>query len=442
MYRDGKKFRRRILVTTSLVLLWTLLVIAVVFAKAFWFAHPSVVRGDFASIEHHLVQELSDAANNKRVGSAALALLHNGKIAAAHGFGIANADTQAPVETHQTLYRVASVSKAVTAWGVMKLVQDGRLSLDEPVMRHLTRWRFPGSEEYRDKVTVRHLLAHTAGLDDGLGYGGFLPGEHVQSLEESLTLPKDSTVGEPRAIRVVREPGTAMAYSGAGYTVLQLLIEEVTKRPFADYIKDSVLTPLGMTRSSFDLDAITSEGRVQEIATSYDHELRQQPHRRQTAKAAASLYTTAHDLARFAMAYTARENPVLTQETVKQMLMPQPGTAGTWGLGQTLFVANEHSGHIVGHDGGSPPAWGGWVRVNPATGNGIVMMISGGSGAVNKLADDWIYWETGQVTFESRRQTAFQLAGPALVAIIVGAVVITLWQIVKFSKLKAVTFNR
>ena len=422
------RLRRTILVTTGLVLLWTLLVIAVVFAKALWFPQPSVVRGDFASLERHLTQELSDAANDKRLGSAALALIHDGKIAAEHGFGVANAETQAPVKTDQTLFRVASVSKAVTAWGVMKLVEEGKLSLDEPVMRHLTRWRFPGSEEYRDKVTVRHLLTHTAGLDDGLGYGGFLPGEQAQSLEESLTLPKDSTAGEPHPIRVVREPGTAMAYSGAGYTVLQLLIEEVTKRPFDDYIKDSVLAPLGMTRSSFDLDALAAEGRLQEITTSYDSELRSQPHRRQTAKAAVSLYTTAHDLARFAVAYTARENPVLRQETVKQMLMPQPGTAGTWGLGQTLFVANDAGGYIVGHDGGSPPAWGGWMRVNPATGNGIVMMSSGGRGAVNKLPDDWVYWETGKVTFEARRQTIFRLAGPALVAIIVGAVVIVLWQ--------------
>lgn len=426
--------RRRIFITTGLILLWTLLVIAVVSAKALWFPHPSVVRGDFASIERHLVQELRDAANDKRFGSAALALLHDGKIAAKHGFGVANLETQAPVKTDQTLFRVASVSKAVTAWGVMKLVEEGKLSLDEPVMRHLTRWRFPGSEEYRDRVTVRHLLAHTAGLDDGLGYGGFSPGEYVQSLEESLTLPKDSTVGEPRPIRVVREPGTAMAYSGGGYTILQLLIEEVTKRPFADYIKDSVLTPLGMTRSSFDLDAITAEGRVQEISTSYDPELRSQPHRRHTAKAAVSLYTTAHDLARFAMAYTARENPVLSQETVKLIMMPQPGTAGTWGLGQTLFIADDDGNYIVGHDGGSPPAWGGWMRVNPATGNGLVMMSSGGSGAVNKLADDWIYWETGKLTFEARRQTVFGLAGPASVAVIVGAVVIILWQLLKPSK--------
>ena len=84
---------------------------------------------------------------------------------------------------------------------------------------------------------------------------------------------------------------------------------------------------------------------------------------------------------------------------------------------------------------------GWWMRVNPATGDGIVMMSSGGRGAVNILVHDWVYWETGKVSFEARRQTIYNLLGPASVAIIVGAVVITLWQRVKYSKRQSVTPN-
>lgn len=425
--------RRRMLGTVGLVLLWALAVLAAVLAEALWFAHPAVVRGDLASIENHLVRELGDAAAERRLGSAALVLVRDGKVAAEHGFGVANAETQAPVKTDRTLYRVASVSKAVTAWGVMKLVEEGKLSLDEPVMPRLKRWRFPGSEEYGGRVTVRHLLSHTAGLDDGLGYGGFLPGEKVQTLEESLDLTRDSTVGEPRPVRVAREPGTGMAYGSAGYTILQLLIEEVTGRPFADYMREAVLQPLGMTRSCFDLDALTAEGRAHELATSYDHQLKPQPQRRHTSQAAVSLFATPRDMARFATAYTAVENPVLRQETLKAMLTAQPGTAGTWGLGQTLFVANDAGGHVVGHDGGSPPAWGAMVRVNPATGNGMVLMVSGGRGAVNQLGHDWVYWETGKVTFEARRQTLYGRVVPASAAIVVGAIVLVLWRLSRSS---------
>jgi CubicO group peptidase (beta-lactamase class C family) len=155
--------RHKILVTTGLILLWTLAVIAVVLAEAMWFAHPAVQRGDVASIEKHLVQKLSEAAVNRKLGSAALVLVQGGKIVAEHGFGVAKAETQASVQTDQTLFILGSVSKAVTAWGVMKLVEEGKLGLDEPVMRHLKRWRFPGSEAWRDNVTARHLQALTTG---------------------------------------------------------------------------------------------------------------------------------------------------------------------------------------------------------------------------------------------------------------------------------------
>ena len=279
-------------VTLGLILLWTLTVVAVVFVEAFWLGPPAVTRGDLSAIETHLVNKLNDAAARQRLGSAALVLVRGGAIAAEHDFGIANADTRSPVKADQTLFQLASVSKAVTAWGVMNLVEEGALGLDEPVLRYLSRWRFPGSAAYRDKVTVRQLLSHTAGLDDGLGYGGFPPGVAIQTLEESLTLTKDSPVGAPRAVLVAREPGKDMAYSGGGYTVLQLLIEEVTHRPFAEYMTEVVLQPLGMAKSSFDWDAIASDGRAQDLAPSFDSELSPHPARRYTATAAVSLYAT------------------------------------------------------------------------------------------------------------------------------------------------------
>jgi CubicO group peptidase (beta-lactamase class C family) len=188
----------KILVTMGLILLWALAVAGAVVAEAFWLGPPAIPRGSLAAIENHLVQRLGDAAENQRLGSGALVLLQGDRIVAEHGFGIADSETRAAVKPDQTLYLLASVSKAVTSWGIMKLVQEGTLSLDEPVLPHLKRWRFPGSDAYRDRVTVRHLLSHTAGLDDGLGYGGFSPDDAIQSLEESLLLTRDSTVGEPR----------------------------------------------------------------------------------------------------------------------------------------------------------------------------------------------------------------------------------------------------
>ncbi|HEX9001063.1 MAG TPA: serine hydrolase domain-containing protein [Blastocatellia bacterium] len=429
MNRQG--MRRKILVTLGLILLWTLAVLAVVFAEALWFPQPAVQRGDLASIENHLVQKLRAATAGKKLGCAALVLVQGGKIVAEHGFGVANAETQAPVKTDQTLFILGSVSKAVTAWGVMKLVEEGRLGLDEPVMRHLKRWRFPGSEAYREKVTVRHLLSHTAGIDDGFRAASFAPGETIQTLEESLTHPKDMDGGTRRGVLVVREPGTTMSYSAsAGNSILQLLIEEITNRRFAEYMKETVLQPLGMTKSSYDLEALAAEGRAQDLAPGFDASLKVHPPRRYTAQAAVALRVTPRDLAQFVLAYT-RENHVLKPETLKQMMTPQPGTAGTWGLGQTLYVANDAGGYVVGHSGAAFPAAGASVRVNPAIGNGFVLTASGGRGATNQLVHDWVYWETGQVTFEARQELVYARLGMASITIIAGVCVLLLWQFLR-----------
>lgn len=404
---------RKILMTTLFILLWAAAVFAVIAAETHWFGRPPVERGKRASIESHLVQKLRDAAENKRLGSAALVLVENGEIVAEHGFGVANAETRAPVKTDQTLFQLASVSKAVTAWGAMRLVEEGRIGLDEPVMRHLKRWQFPSSEAHREQVTLRQLLTHTAGLDDGGRFGVFPAGERVRSLEESLG-----------SVKITRPPGTVMAYGNASTAVLQLLIEDVADRPFAVYMKEAVLDPLGMTRSGFDLDAL----READLAPSFDARLAAQPRFRFAASGAVALYATPRDLARFAIALTG-ENPVLKSETLKEMLTPQPATNGSWGLGQTLFARQDAGGFVAGHDGGSYPAWGAMLRVNPESGNAMILTVSGGSGAVNQLAHDWVYWETGTWSHEGKRQFFYdRMKGFGLAAFIIGAIAIILWE--------------
>lgn len=418
----------KIVTTIGWIALWSILVIAVVLAEALWFAHPVAQPGNLAEIEQHLVQKLSHATDVE-LGSAALILIQDGEIATTHPFGIADVETQAPVQLNQTLYQLASVSKLVTAWGVMKLAEDGMLALDKPVSHYLTRWQFPESE-YRDQVSVRHLLSHTAGLDDLFGYGGFLPNEKIQTLEESLTLTQDAASGKPRGVNVVRAPGKTWLYSGGGYTVLQLLVEEVTHQSFADYMAESILRPLGMEKSTFDWQAIADDGRVRDLATSFDMELKPTPQRRYTATAAASLYATPEDMARLVQAY-AQQNPVLSQKTLVQMMTPQPGARQDWGLGHTLYVANEAGGYVVGHDGGNLPALGHTVRINPATGNGIVLMISGNLNLSSELGDDWVYWETGKLTVNAKLRTLSRRLVPATVGIVSGAVAIVLWQWLK-----------
>lgn len=170
----------KIFTTIGWIALWILIVIAIVIVEGFWIARPGVPRGDFGSIENYLIQKLSQPGKPK-LGSAALILIQTGEILAAHSFGIANAAKKIPVQIDQTLYQMASVSKMVTAWGIMRLVEAGTIALDKPVNQYLKRWHLPVNQ-FSDKVTIRHLLSHTGGLDDLFGYAGFLPGESIQSL--------------------------------------------------------------------------------------------------------------------------------------------------------------------------------------------------------------------------------------------------------------------
>jgi CubicO group peptidase (beta-lactamase class C family) len=145
-----------------------------------------------------------------------------------------------------TVFQVSSLSKWISAFGIMKLVEDGKLDLNAPVSKYLTRWQLPAGEFNNEEVTVRRLLSHTAGLTDGLGYSGFETGTQVQSVEQSLTKASDADEGLTGAVYVGIKPGSEFKYSGGGYTLLQLLVEEVSDRSFASYMKESVFDPLGM----------------------------------------------------------------------------------------------------------------------------------------------------------------------------------------------------
>ena len=111
----------------------------------------------------------------------AMLLIEDGRIAQSHAMSIGS-----PV-SGEKLFQMASVSKWVTTWGVIALVEDGRIDLDAPVSRYLTRWRLPPGDYPETQVAVRRLLSHTSGLTDDLGYCGFAPGRPIETLEASLT---------------------------------------------------------------------------------------------------------------------------------------------------------------------------------------------------------------------------------------------------------------
>ena len=120
-----------------------------------------------------------------KVPGAAIALVRNGEVVWSKGYGLADKERGVPV-TVNTVFQVASISKALTSWGVMRLVENGQLELDAPVEQYLTRWHLPPSSYDTSGVTIRRLLSHSAGLSLH-GYPGWSPDLKLPSLEESLS---------------------------------------------------------------------------------------------------------------------------------------------------------------------------------------------------------------------------------------------------------------
>lgn len=384
---EAKSMFRILLLTLVALLLWTALVVTGTLEG--WWRQPLAPFGDTSAFRTAAIAKI----DREYKGNAAFALLEKGRIAATHFVSAGK-----PVDG-DSRFQVASMSKWVTAWGVMTLVEAGKLDLDKPVSTYLTRWKLPPSQFDNSAVTVRRLLSHTAGLTDGLGYAGFKPGTQIQTLEESLTHTADVTSGHDGRVRVGIAPGTEFKYSGGGYTLLQLLIEEVSGQSFNDYMKAAVLSPLGMTRSTFVLDDEAN------VADFFDERGRPATHFRFTALAAASLYTTTSDMTRFLQAHLASPNGeppgrgVLRPETLAEMRRPHASQYGVdiWGLGTILFAPNEGGGFVIGHDGNNDPAINTAARLDPTTGDGIVVLETGNKLLATKLASEWVFWNVGKV---------------------------------------------
>lgn len=197
-------------------------------------------------------------------------------------------------------------------------------------------------------------------------------------------------------MEVGSEPGDQWAYSGGGYTLLQLTIEEPTGQDFADAMAARVLQPLEMTQSSFRLKDIEDR-----LAPIYDETGTRVAHRHFTAAAAAALYTTPHDMVRFlaAMARPASDGGLLPQSLLAEMASAQAYRFGLpiWGLGTVLYVHGSDKPLVIGHEGGNYPAINTSARLHIESGDGIVVFATGTTDLASHIADDWTYWRTGQV---------------------------------------------
>lgn len=230
-------------------------------------------------------------------------------------------DSDDPV-TPDTVFRIASISKIFTAIIIMKLMEQGRLSLDDPAEKHLKSFRIRKFKESDPPITIRHLLTHTAGIGELAPLLGYLPPFTTFGVSRvGRPLPPVSRLyrGE---LRPDRSPGEAWTYANHGFSTLGQIIADITGDPFPQVARNLIFDPLGMENSDF----LRSDRVTTDLAVGYSQNNdRYRPvfDLDIITLADGSLFTTANDFAKFMGELTKGGGTILGKGTFSQMLKPQ-----------------------------------------------------------------------------------------------------------------------
>ena len=322
---------------------------------------------------------LQEVMQTFRVPGVSIAVIKDFEIHWAKGYGTADVSTGRPVDD-RTLFQAASISKPVTAMAVLKAVQDGRLSLDADVNTVLKSWRVPRNElTGQAPVTLRSLLSHTSGAGDALGFPGYDPSHPLPSAVQILDGQRPSNVG---SVFFERPPYTGYEYSGGGFTIIQQLLVDALGKPFPDLLRQTVLDPIGMKDSTFEQPVPA----IREAATARAHNGQAKA---MDVKwhvypelAAAGLWTTPSDLARFAIevqrAVSDRTGRVLSRATAREFITPN----GVGPHAVSFSIEKRGEGWYFSH-GGSNWGFRCLLSAHVWKGYGLVVMTNGdGGGAV------------------------------------------------------------
>lgn len=310
------------------------------------------------------------------VPGVSVAVIDNFNIHWAKGYGISDVETGMAVDT-ATMFQAASISKPVAAMATVRAAQDGLFSLDDDINDILKSWSLDGGGFTDEQpVTPRGLTSHTSGLGDGFGFPGYAPGMPLPTTVQIIEGHELSNVGP---VFMEREPLTFYEYSGGGVTLMELALSEVRGMPFEELMSTYVLDPIGMSRSSYE-QPISAENDLG-AARAHDAEGQSKGAKWHVYPelAAAGLWTTPSDLARFAIDVqkTVRggDGAVLDSRLVGEML--RPVGVGPYAVGFSISRMGE--GWYFGHGGSN---WGFRARLlaHTAKGYGFVIMTNADSG--------------------------------------------------------------
>jgi CubicO group peptidase (beta-lactamase class C family) len=338
-------------------------------------------------------------ASAERMPGAVMGVIVDGELVWVKAAGVRETENKAPV-TPETVFRIASMTKSFTAMAILKLRDEGKLSLDDrvdkyvPALAHLS---YPTSDS--PAITIRHLLTHSEGFPEDNPWGD------RQLAQTDETIRAWMKAGIPFSTA----PGTAFEYSNYGFAILGQVVAKASGKPYADYVRENILRPLGMNASTFEMSQVPRE----QIALGYrreDNAWKPEPILAHGSFGAmGGLWTNAHDLARYVAfllsAFPPRDEPERgpikrsSAREMQQLWRFSPGGAyrsttdaplqlGVSGYGYGLGVSQDcRFTYVIGHGGGLP-GYGSLMRWLPDYGVGLIAMGNLTYGGFNSLFND------------------------------------------------------
>ena len=308
------------------------------------------------------------------VPGVSIAVVANGKLDWAKGYGIANTDTGYKVDD-KTLFQAGSISKPIAALAALQLASEGKVRLNSDINRYLKNWKIRENEfTTTEKVTLKRLLTHTAGVTVH-GFPGYTQKDSFPTIETVLN-GKGNT--DPVKIDVI--PGSNWRYSGGGYTVMEKMVEDVSGLPLEEYMERYVLKPMGMNNSTYaqplpevlHSTASAAYNDKGQIAEGLWHNYPEQ--------AAAGLWTTPTDLAKYCIEIqeilSGKKQGVLSKKMIELMLVKH---RNNWGLG--LSLDGEGDSLKFGH-GGKNEGFTNNLVAFAHKGRAVIIMTNGDNGGM------------------------------------------------------------
>jgi CubicO group peptidase (beta-lactamase class C family) len=314
---------------------------------------------------------LTDRMKFYHVNGVSIAVIKDHKIEWARGYGWADSAAKRPVTT-ATLFQAGSISKSLNAVGILKLVQEGKLSLDSDINDYLKSWKFPyDSLSKGKKITLSNLLSHTAGLNVH-GFFGYAKGDTIPTLVQVLNGEKPAN---SKSVRSIFEPSLKYEYSGGGIEISQLIAQDITTQPYDVYMWQNVLKQMGLIHSFYTQPPPAE--KLSLLATGYYNDGKEVKggYHIYPEQAAAGLWTNPSDLAHYVietqLSLQGKSNKVLSQKMTKLMLTPYIDSSAALGV----FITKQGSEKYFSH-GGTDEGFVSQYYGSIANGNGVVIMAN------------------------------------------------------------------